>query len=375
VQNHLVSRALTFAAALAVIAAGCAAPSNLGANGVSAPISPQATSATSSAGRCAAADASTAPNLPVVHVGVGTSISPAILSFDRGYFAQFGVPVEPGPQINTGDVKLRVAALLSGQLDATGLTVDAGLFNAAAQGGGFKIVAGQQREDHGASDAALVLRKPLIDSGRVRTPTDLKGLRIGLVAHDAAEFAINHTLQAAGVSPSDVTISMMVDFQAMSAALSTGGVDAGLIPDTFMPRIVDGGVGINWLPLGDMVPGTQRAVLVFSPNLLANHELAVRTMMAYLCGARDYTDAFFKNIGRDQAVQEMIQATPMKDPALYDRMTFSATDPDGELNLANMQDQLNWYTQMGYVTQPLDLASVYDPSIAEEAVARLGSYE
>jgi NitT/TauT family transport system substrate-binding protein len=168
---------------------------------------------------------------------------------------------------------------------------------------------------------------------------------------------------------------MMVDFQAMSAALSTGAVDAGLIPDTFLPPIVDSGIGTNWLPLGDMVPGTQRAVLVFSPNLLANHELAVRTMMAYLCGARDYSDAFFKNIGRDQAVQEMIQSTPIKDPQLYDRMTFSASDPNGELNLANMQDQLNWYTQMGYVTQSLDLASLYDPSIAQEAVARLGKYE
>jgi hypothetical protein len=40
-----------------------------------------------------------------------------------------------------------------------------------------------------------------------------------------------------------------------------------------------------------------------------------------------------------------------------------------------MQDQLNWYTQMGYVTEPVDLAAVYDPSIAEEAVARLGDYE
>jgi NitT/TauT family transport system substrate-binding protein len=161
----------------------------------------------------------------------------------------------------------------------------------------------------------------------------------------------------------------------MSAALSTGAVDAAVFPETFIPQLVDSGIGTRWLPVGDIVPGVQTHVLAFSANLLANHELAVRTMMAYLCGVRDYSDAFFKNIGRDQVVQEMIQATPIKDPRLYDRMTFSAADPNGELNLANMQDQLNWYTQMGYVTEPVDLAAVYDPSIAEEAVARLGSYE
>ncbi|MBV9601730.1 MAG: hypothetical protein JOZ87_33395 [Chloroflexi bacterium] len=75
-----------------------------------------------------------ASNLPVVHVGAATSIGPDALAFQRGYFAQLGVPTELGPQISTGDVKLRVAALLSGQLDAAGMTVDAGLFNAAGPG-------------------------------------------------------------------------------------------------------------------------------------------------------------------------------------------------------------------------------------------------
>jgi hypothetical protein len=35
-------------------------------------------------------------------------------------------------------------------------------------------------------------------------------------------------------------------------------------------------------------------------------------MMAYLCGARDYTDPLFKNINREQVVQELIRATPIK---------------------------------------------------------------
>jgi NitT/TauT family transport system substrate-binding protein len=312
----------------------------------------------------------------VIHVpATGGAIGPEILAFDR-YFAEMGVPVEAGPQINTGDVKLRVAALLSGQLDATGMTVDAGLFNAAGQDAGFKIVAGQDTEEPGASDAAFVVRKSLIDGGRVRTNADLKGLRIGATDYGGAgQFLLNRALEAAGLSLSDVTLAQMNDFQAMSAALRTGAVDMALFPETFIPALVDSGVGTRWLPLGDIDPGTQRAVLVFSPNLLANHELAVRTMMAYLCGARAYNDAFFKNIGRDQAIQEMIQATPAKDPKLYDRMSFSAVDPNGKINLANMQDQLQWYTEMGYVTQHVDLTTLYDPSIAEEAQTRLGPYD
>jgi NitT/TauT family transport system substrate-binding protein len=118
----------------------------------------------------------------------------------------------------------------------------------------------------------------------------------------------------------------------------------------------------------------QTTVLMFSPRLLANHDLAVRTMMAFLRGARDYNDAFFKDIQRQQVVQELIKITAIKDPKLYDQMGYAVVDPNGRVNLANVQDQLDWYTQMGYVTQKVDLASLYDPTIAQEAVSRLGEY-
>jgi NitT/TauT family transport system substrate-binding protein len=313
-----------------------------------------------------------APSLPVIHVGADGGSN--ALAFERGYFTQLGVPAERGPQISTGDVKLRTAALLSGQLDATGLAVNAGFFNAAGQGAGFKMVGGQDREEPGASSATLVVRTALIDSGRVQSNADLKGLRIGLVGHDVGEFEVEQILQAGGLSLSDVSLPVMTDFQSMSAALMTGAVDAGVFPETFIPPLVNSGIGTRWLPVGDIVPGVQTHVLVFSSRLLANHELAVRTMMAYLCGFRDFADAFFKNINRDQVVQELIQATPIKDPALYNH-PYSAVDANGQVNLANMQEQLSWYRQMGYVTEQVDLASLYDPSIAEEAVARLGRYE
>jgi len=51
-----------------------------------------------------------------------------------------------------------------------------------------------------------VVRRELIDSGRVQTNADLKRLRIGLVAHDIAEFELDRALEASGLSPSDVTL-------------------------------------------------------------------------------------------------------------------------------------------------------------------------
>jgi len=259
-------------------------------------------------------------------------------------------------------------------VDVGGEAVGAALFNAAAQGVGVKIVGSLARQDPGANTSALVVRKALIDSGRVQKAADLKGLRIGIVGQGSpSEFQVYKTLEAGGLSPSDVQLSSM-DFAAMSGALENGAIDAGIFPEPFITQLVNSGIGIDWSPTSDIVPSMQTTVLVFSPRLLADHELAVRTMMAVLCGARDYTDAFFKNIHRDQVVQELIQVSPIKDPGLYDQMGYATVDPNGKVNLTNMQEQLSWYTQMGYVPVPQDLASLYDPSIAEEAVARLGEY-
>ena len=147
---------------------------------------------------------------------------------------------------------------------------------------------------------------------------------------------MDRALEAGGLSPSDVTPTLVNDFQAVSAALSTGAVDAAVVPQQFVVPLVNSGIATRWLLVGEIVPDMQIGVLVFSRNLMANHKLAVRTMMAYLCGARDYTDAFFKDIGRDQVVQELIQATSIKDPSLYDQMSYATVDPNGKVNLANL---------------------------------------
>ena len=42
--------------------------------------------------------------------------------------------------------------------------------------------------------------------------------------------------------------------------------------------------------------------------------------------------------------------------------------------MTSVEDRMHWYVQMGYLSAPVDLANVFDPSFAEAAVARLGPY-
>src|SRR5581483_1654847 len=127
--------------------------------------------------------AQSGPLSPPVAVKFGdlpaTSNAAIYVALDRGYFKEEGLDVT----LETFDSFERaMPALATNQLDAAGGGVNAGMFSAIARGLPLKIVAGISRNEPGYSSSALVVRKELIDSGRVRDYADLRGLRISLVS-------------------------------------------------------------------------------------------------------------------------------------------------------------------------------------------------
>src|SRR5262249_59941766 len=76
---------------------------------------------------------------------------------------------------------LQAPPLTTNQIDVAGGGVNASMFSAIGRGLPLKIVAGIS--GNGAySSSALVVRRELIDSGRVKDYPDLKGLRIALLS-------------------------------------------------------------------------------------------------------------------------------------------------------------------------------------------------
>jgi hypothetical protein len=56
-------------------------------------------------------------------------------------------------------------------------------------------------------------------------------------------------------------------------------------------------------------------------------------------------------------------------------MGFPQLNPDGKVDRVTIQNVMQWYLQMGYLSEPVDLTRVVDASFMEAAVARLGAYE
>jgi NitT/TauT family transport system substrate-binding protein len=289
----------------------------------------------------------------------------------RGYFQQAGVSVQV-EQFPSGNAKVTFAALLSGQIDAIGQAMGADIFNAAPNAKGVKMVAPQGSQNPGGP-AGLVLRKQLVDAGRVKTYADLKGLKLaGVSPGSNTDYLAAKALEAGGLSRSDVQLTSM-EFATAKAALETGAIDGAFLNGPAVTDVVSRGVAVKWRAFGDIVPGVQSTVIVFSPKLLANKALATAWMVGYLRGVHDYNDAFVKNIERQKAVQELINASAVKDPTAYDNV--SSVDPNARFDLSNIEDQFRWYVKQGYVPEQVDLSTIIDASIVDAAAAQVGVYQ
>src|SRR5579859_3658303 len=112
--------------------------------------------------------------------------APLFVALEKGYFANAGLDVEYS---QSNDALAALAALGNGALDA-GVTVpSAGLFNLVHDGIDTKIVSSMGAVPAQGAPVGLVVRKDLVDSGRVKTVADLKGRSFGLAGGRTAVMA------------------------------------------------------------------------------------------------------------------------------------------------------------------------------------------
>lgn len=137
------------------------------------------------------------------------------------------------------------------------------------------------------------------------------------------------------------------------------------------------GVAEPWKDIAEVLPNYQNGIWLASPQFVTQkRDVAQRWMVAWLKGAREYTDVFFKNKG-DKAgmLAALIKYTPVKDAALYDKMGPTAVGVNGDVDAKNIAEQMEWYMGAGYVKTRLPVEKLVDNGLAEYAVKQLGRYQ
>lgn len=302
-------------------------------------------------------------------IGV-TSDGGMFIAQERGYFKEQGLDVTLQSFTSLPEMLPLVA---TNRIDVGMGANGAALYNALAQDTGIKIVADNATIQPGKDGGALIVRQAL--AGQIKSPADLKGRKIGALAVSCvtSQLYIEKLLAGSGVSPKEVEWVAM-GFPDMIAGLANGAIDLAIQVEPFVALSKARNIATVYKGLGEIYPGQQANVLIFSSGFAAKRDIAKRFYTARLKGVRDYNDAFFKNKDRDAVVSIMTKYTLVKDPAMYSQMNIIAVNPDGRPGAESLIADQEWFVGNGCVRKPSDLRAAIDNSFADEVVAAIGKY-
>jgi ABC-type nitrate/sulfonate/bicarbonate transport system substrate-binding protein len=364
---------MTVLAAAAALIVGACAPTAPAPAGTTAAAAPQPTQIASTPAPAATpASATTSPT--VVRVGVvrGTAGHAVFVAKGRGYFDKQGLDAQL-VDVSSGAELLPLLA--SGQLDAGVASPGAALYNAIANNVPLKAVVDLARAAPGAWWGGVVVRPDLLDGGAIKTPADLRGKTIAVTGPGTASYMTTiRLLEANGLTDKDVNIVSMT-FPDMVSALASKNIDAAEMSEPALTGGQEQGVLRRWVSNAEIDPGEQAVVMMITPGLAANRDVADRFVLALVQGVHEYRAAF----GPEKKDQEAVIGAmlPLLGTSytadILRKMAPAAVDPDGLVNGDSIKDQQDWYAAHGFVKNEVNVDTVVDNSYAEHARATLAA--
>ena len=325
------------------------------------------------------ATSSSAKAADQVKIGISRTLSDAgyYVADAKGFFRDEGMDVSI---TGFNSAAQMIAPLGTGELDVGGGTVSAGFYNAVGRGILMKIVADQASIKPGYGYSSLMVRKDLVDSGRYKSFADLKGMKVAIGAPGTGTAsALNEALKKGGLKYSDVEV-VYIGFPEHLPTYKNKGIDASITNEPTMTRAIEDGVAVRVAGNDVTYPDQQTAVTFFSDHFIKNRrDVAERFMRAYLRGVRMYNDAL--KDGRlagpkaNEVIPILVKYTTIKDESMFRRMVPSYCNPDGEVNVASLKKDLEFFRELGLIEKKdASVEGVVDNSFARAAVAKLGPY-
>jgi NitT/TauT family transport system substrate-binding protein len=293
-------------------------------------------------------------------------------AIEKGYFREEGIEVELVPFRVSAEM---TAPLATGEIAFGSIGLDASLFNAVERGIPLKIVGYNAIINTRDTSGSWMVRQDLIDSGRYKDLSDLRGMKIVINAPGGTGSVWAERVLAKGGLTSDDVEFTTLGFADQPAAYANKGIDAGFIVEPFASVAESQGTASVVLPSGQFfLPGLPVMNLVMSPVFAQQQpEAAKRILVAYLRGQRDYYHTWVKREGgREEFDAILAKHTPIKESRLYDRMATHDVEVNGVMDPTVMDQMQDYFVKYGTLPQKVDLGKVIDQSYADYAVGRIG---
>src|SRR6201986_4353750 len=291
-----------------------------------------------------------------------SSSAPVFIAADKGYFRDAGLDIE----LKFFDAAQPIAvATTSGDVDFGITAFTAGLYNLAGKGT-LKVIGGMSREKAGFPLIGYFASNIAYAAG-LKTSKDLAGKRIAVTQVGSSfHYSLGLLADKYGFKLADVKVVPLQSLSNAAAALKGETVDAALLPASTARKLMDDGGAklLGWV--GDETPWQLGAVFA-SRKTLANKALVTKLLTALERADREYHDVVLASV-KDGNAAINDKTRPLLDIiAKYTNLSVDQVagncayiDPDGKLDVRNVDNQIKWLQDQGFVDKGFDANAIID---------------
>jgi len=298
-------------------------------------------------------------NLVSVKFGLRPHLSFAPLKIAKveGYFAEEGLDVEI-LDIFPAD---GLVALPLGHLDAIGVPVFTGLFNAMEREPFVRIVADKGHIGKGCSPYMIMARSDLLDEGDLAID-EIRGLKLERREGSIYDFIMEHFFEAHGLGWEDFEPIEWIPPHMSAAGFEADQLDLKIETEPNISALSDAELARPWFSVAEVTPGLQFSAIVYGPRLIEKEpEIGIKFMKGYLRGVRQY------NGGATDRNVDIVSDFTGLDPDLVRKACWTPIDPNGMIDTDKLGKFIDWLKKDGFVDSDLRIEDWWDPRFAIEA--------
>lgn len=300
------------------------------------------------------------------------SAGPYFIAQTKGYFKKLNIEIVPTSHV---DGSLSMPALAAGELDITGATLSAGLFNLMSKGAGLRLFFERGREAAGWGSNSIMVSNAMWEKGfRSADGYRLaKGAKIGISSRGSVAHYL-HTvgLERAGLKVDDVEWQWGMSPQVSLPLMQQNRIDILNMPLPGAYAAQKRGVGKVATWSDELAPDFVLACSVASEKFLREqHSAVVRFSMAIMQGNKEYMEA--AKSGNPEILKIIAEATGLAVEVIDEsRPRWTYMTIDGMPNLPSILSQQKfWHERTDMLARMVPEDQLFDDKAIREAKQRL----
>lgn len=298
------------------------------------------------------------------------SHAPTFIAMDRGYFEDQGLDVT----LSFFEAAQPAAvAIASGDVDFGTTAITGGLINLADKGA-IKVIGGALQEEPGIEGQMILVSKKAFDAG-VTDPKKLADHSFGITQPGSSfHYMISKIAETSGFDLSSMRLVPLQKVGALIAALRSGQIDSWTIVPNIAETLMASGDVKSIGRVADFIPNYQVTTVFTSQTNASEHKDVVKSFLkAYSRGVADYNAALVDKSADEaekSAVTQIIAkyAYPNSNAATASSAIQDGAmrlSPEAALNLASVEDQLDWFKTEKLVPASSSIEDLVDTSFVQ----------